>query len=153
MALPTINQVHELLDQIADSWSTGDGQKFGAAFAEDAHFVAFDGTVLQGRGAIVRCHQAAFDRYLKNTKLVTTVDGTRIVDASAVLVFTSGGIQSQSGHSVALSGHSVQTLVVVLGECKACIQAFQNTRRRPITDENSANVWRRFDRLWKDISQ
>ena len=28
------------------------------------------------------------------------------------------------------------------------VLAFQNTRRRPITDEDSASVWREFDGLW-----
>jgi uncharacterized protein (TIGR02246 family) len=153
MVLPTINQVHELLDEIANAWSAGDGQRFGSAFAEDAHFVAFDGTVLQGRESIARYHQAAFDRYLKDTKLITTVNATRVVEASVVLVFTSGGIQSQSGNAVVLTGDSVQTFVVVSREGKACVQAFQNTRKRPITDENSAKVWKQFDGLWNDLSK
>ena len=28
------------------------------------------------------------------------------------------------------------------------VLAFQNTRRRPITDGDSASVWREFDNMW-----
>jgi uncharacterized protein (TIGR02246 family) len=148
MALPTTTQLQELLDQLANSWSAGSGREFGASFTDDAHFVAFDGTVLEGTAAIAQYHQAAFDRYLQNTKLVVSVDGTRAIDESALLVFASGGIQSKSGDAVILTGESLQTMVVRLQDGKARVLAFQNTRRRPITDGDSASVWREFDRLW-----
>ena len=148
MALPTTTQLQELLDQLSDSWSAGKGQEFGALFIDNAHFVTFDGTVLEGPAAIGQYHQAAFDRYLQNTRLVVSVEGTRAIDDSSLLVFTSGGIQSKSGDTVMLTGDSVQMMVVVLKDGKAHVLAFQNTRRRPITDEDSANVWREFDRLW-----
>jgi uncharacterized protein (TIGR02246 family) len=67
MALPTTSQLQELMDQLANFWSAGSGREFGALFMDDAHFVAFDGTVLKGPAAIGQYHQAAFDRYLQNT--------------------------------------------------------------------------------------
>jgi uncharacterized protein (TIGR02246 family) len=148
MALPTTTQLQELMDQLTNSWSAGNGQEFGASFTDNAHFVAFDGTVLEGPAAIGQYHQAAFDRYLQNTRLVVSVDGTRAIDESALLVFASGGIQSKSGGAVMLTGESLQTIVVVLQDGKARVLAFQNTRKRPITDGDSASVWREFDRLW-----
>jgi uncharacterized protein (TIGR02246 family) len=148
MALPTTTQLRELIDQLVDSWSSGNGREFGASFMDDAHFVAFDGTVLEGSEAIGQYHQAAFERYLQNTRLVLTVDGTRAVDQSALLVFTSGGIKSNLGRTTALTGDSLQTMVVVLKDGKPRLLAFQNTRRRPITDETSASVWKEFDGLW-----
>ena len=69
MALPTTSQLQELMDQLANSWNAGNGREFGASFTDDAHFVAFDGTVLEGPAAIGQYHQAAFDRYLQNTRL------------------------------------------------------------------------------------
>jgi hypothetical protein len=48
MALPTTTQLQELLDQLANSWSAGNGREFGASFIDNAHFVAFDGTLLEG---------------------------------------------------------------------------------------------------------
>jgi uncharacterized protein (TIGR02246 family) len=148
VALPTTTQLRELIDQLVDSWNTGDGREFGASFMDDAHFVVFDGTVLEGSEAIGQYHQAAFDHHLQNTRLVLSVDGTRTVDQSALLVFTRGGIESKSGRTVASTGDSLQTMVVVLKDGKARLLAFQNTRRRPITDEESAGVWKEFDGLW-----
>jgi uncharacterized protein (TIGR02246 family) len=97
MALPTTTQIQEPLDQLANSWSAGSGQEFGASFMDNAHVVAFAGTVLEGSTAIGQYHQAAFDPYLQNTRLVISVDGTRAIDESALLLFASGGIQSKSG--------------------------------------------------------
>jgi uncharacterized protein (TIGR02246 family) len=148
MAVPTTTQLQELLDQLARSWNAGNGREFGALFIDNAHFVTFDGTVLEGPTAIGEYHQAAFDRYLQNTKLVVSVDGTRAIDESALVVFTSGSIQSKSDNTVMLTGDSLQTMVVVLKAGEARVLAFQNTRRRPITDGDSANVWREFDSLW-----
>jgi hypothetical protein len=76
------------------------------------------------------------------------VDGARVIDESALLVFASGGIECKLGGTVMLTGDSLQTMVVVLKDGKARVLAFQNTRRRPITDENSASVWKEFDGLW-----
>jgi hypothetical protein len=56
---------------------------------DNEHFVAFDGTVLEDSAAIGQYHQAALDRYLQNTKLVVSVDGTRAINESALLVFAS----------------------------------------------------------------
>ena len=90
----------------------------------------------------------AYNPYSQNTKLVVSVDGTRAIDESALIVFASGGIQSKSGGTVMLTGDSLQTMVVVLQDGKARVLAFQNTRRRPTTDGDSASVWREFDNLW-----
>ena len=142
------NATRGLIEQLANAWSSGNGREFGASFLEDAHFVAFDGTVLEGSEAIGQYHQAAFDRYLRNTRLVLSVDGTRVIDESVLLVFASGGIESKLGGTVMLTGDSLQTMAVVLKDGKPRVPAFQNTRRRPITDENSASVWKEFESLW-----
>ena len=150
MAPPTTTQLQEVMDLMTDAWSAGDGQGFGAAFTNTAHFVAFDGTLLEGSGAIAKFHQSAFDRHLQGTRLVTSVTGTLAIGENVVLVFTKGGIESKSGSAVGLTGASVQTMAVVLQDGKARIQAFQNTRHRPITDEDSARVWREFDQQWNE---
>jgi uncharacterized protein (TIGR02246 family) len=153
MALPTTTQLQELLDELTDAWRAGNGQGFGAGFTDSAHFVAFDGTVLEGLAAIAEFHQAAFDRHLQNTRLVISVTGTYAIDESALLVFMRGGIESKSGAAAMLTGDSVQTMVVVLQDGKARAQAFQNTRNRPITDGESAGIWLEFDRLWSQRNE
>jgi hypothetical protein len=39
MALPTTTQLQKLIDQLVDSWNSGNGREFGASFMDDAHFV------------------------------------------------------------------------------------------------------------------
>jgi uncharacterized protein (TIGR02246 family) len=36
--------IRAILAQLADAWNTGDGAAFAAPFAEDADFIAFEGT-------------------------------------------------------------------------------------------------------------
>ena len=43
---------------------------------------------------------------------------------------------------------SVQLFVFREDPGLIAIEAFQNTRLRPVTDSHSAEVWRQFDQLW-----
>jgi uncharacterized protein (TIGR02246 family) len=146
-----IADAQKLLDDLASAWSRNNGADFGAPFLKDAHFVAFDGTVLNGRDAIGEYHQAAFDRYLKDTRLVASIESTCAVGRDTLLAFTRGHIEGATGGTVQLSGDSLSTMLVVLRDGKARIQAFQNTRNRPITGDASAQVWREFDRMWNAL--
>jgi hypothetical protein len=93
----------------------------------------------------VRASQTAFDGYLRNTTLDISVDGTCNAGEFALLVFTSGGIESEFSNNVLPTGASVQTMVVVLDAPRAIIAAFHNTRKRPIVDEVTAGVWKEFE--------
>ena len=151
MALPNEEQINNLMASLTSSWKTGNGLGFGACFTDDAHFVAFDGTVLMGISAIAGYHQAAFDRYLQNTELLISVRQTTSIADCALLLFIDGSIQGTKGEEVMLTGESLAMLVVVLRGDEAKAQAFQNTRRRPIHDEHSAGVWKTFDKLWAEL--
>jgi hypothetical protein len=52
--------------------------------------------------------------------------------------------------SVERTGESVQLFVFREQEGFVAIEAFQNTRLRPVTDAQSAEVWRHFDQLWNN---
>jgi hypothetical protein len=49
-----------------------------------------------------------------------------------------------------IAGESVQLSVFGELERLVAIEAFQNTRLRPVTDAQSAEVWRQFDQLWNN---
>lgn len=140
-----------ILDRLALAWRENDGSAFGAPFFEDAHFVAFDGTVLKGADAIGKYHQAAFDHYLKDTQLVISIDSTCAASSDTFLVFINGNIEEASGGTVQLNKASVATMVLVMRDGEARIQAFQNTRNRPINSRSSAQVWKEFDRMWDEL--
>ena len=140
-----------ILDRLALAWRENDGSAFGAPFLEDAHFVAFDGTVLKGADAIGKYHQAAFDRYLKDTRLVISIDSTCAAGSDTFLVFINGNIEEASGGAVQLGKASVATMVLIMHGGESRIQAFQNTRKRPIRSDSSAQVWKEFDRMWNEL--
>ena len=147
----SVRDAQVLLDNLASAWSRNNGADFGSPFLEDAHFVAFDGTVMSGADAIGKYHQGAFDRYLKDTRLLTSINSTCAVGCDTLLVFTNGRIQAATGGTVQLSGESLAMMVIVLRDGQPRIQAFQNTRNRPITGETSAQVWKEFDRMWNAL--
>jgi uncharacterized protein (TIGR02246 family) len=61
--------IRAIPQSMIEAWNSGDATAFAARFTEDASFVAFEGTELQGRGAIVQFHQQLFDTQLKGTRL------------------------------------------------------------------------------------
>ena len=65
-----IDAISAIPASMHDAWNNGDADAFAADFAEDADFVAFEGTVLKGRAAIVAFHQPLFDTVLKGSRLV-----------------------------------------------------------------------------------
>lgn len=54
---------------MSDAWNRGDAESFTEGFAVDAVFVAFEGTVLHSRQAIIDFHQPLFDTVLKGSTL------------------------------------------------------------------------------------
>ena len=60
---------------LAEAWNDGDATAFAADFSDDAKFIAFEGTILNGPGEITAFHQPIFDTFLK---------GSRIVDSEVV---------------------------------------------------------------------
>ena len=148
--MPTdTTSIHDLINQFLTGWAAGDGQQFAAPFSEQARFVAFDGTVLTGQAEIAAFHQQAFESHLRGTVLEITVDEIRPVSAGVWLVFTTGGIRKTDGTTAERTGESVQTYLCRDEAGRVRVEAFQNTRVRPITDQRSAEAWRAFDELWQ----
>jgi uncharacterized protein (TIGR02246 family) len=118
-------------------------------FAPQARFVAFDGTTLTGPSEIANFHQRAFDSQ-PGTALDIHIEEIRSVAPGVWLAWTKGGIRKPDGSFAERSGESVQLFVFREDAGFIAIEAFQNTRLRPVTDSQSAEVWRQFDRLWND---
>jgi uncharacterized protein (TIGR02246 family) len=144
-------ELESFLGSLEGAWKSGNGEKFSAHFTRDAHFIVFDGTVLNGSDAIGRFHQQAFDKHLSGTLLKLHLDSHREINDDVLIVFTTGGIYRSDGGSVTLSGESLQTIVVKRKRALQ-IEAFQNTRKRPIVDEGTAEVWKEFDARWNRSS-
>ncbi len=138
-----------LIEQLSAGWLAGYGKQFAASFALQAHFVAFDGSILTGPVEIASFHQRAFDRHLRGTELDLVVQEIRPVAPNAWLVFARGGIRRKDGAVGELTGESAQMFLCKREAGVTLIEAFQNTRIRPVTDQQSAEAWRAFDQLWE----
>lgn len=71
--------IRALYGQLMDGWNKGSAEGFSAPFAEDADFIAFDGTHFKGRREILSSHQPLFEKWLKGTRLVGDVKSVRFL--------------------------------------------------------------------------
>jgi len=141
-------QIHRIIQELQAGWLAGSGAEFAAAFAPQARFVAFDGTTLTGPSEIADFHQRAFDSHLQGTALDVHIEEIRSIAPGVWLAWTKGGITKANGSVGGRTGESVQIYVFREQAGLVAIEAFQNTRLRPVTDAHSAEVWRQFDQLW-----
>lgn len=72
--------IKDVITHMIDAWNRGDAGGFSASFAEDADFIAFEGTHLSGRREIFEFHQALFDNSLKGTRLEGGVKFVRFIN-------------------------------------------------------------------------
>jgi uncharacterized protein (TIGR02246 family) len=141
-------QIDNILRELQAGWLAGNGTQFAEPFAEQARFVAFDGTTLIGRSEIAHFHQRAFDGHLQATSLELHIEEIRRIAPEVWVVFAKGGIRKTIGPAAERTGESVQMFVMKSQTGRTTIEVFQNTRFRPVTDKHSALVWSRFDELW-----
>lgn len=114
---------------MTEAWNRGDGAGFAADFAEDAEFVAFDGTVLSGHAAIVAFHQPLFDTVLKGTRLVgSEIVFAREVQPGVAVLHQRLGVVMQDETEPLPSRNSMQLFVIVRKDERWQVVASQNSR-------------------------
>ena len=133
---------------LSEGWNAGDAPAFVASMTEDTHYVAFDGSVLEGARAIAAFHQPAFDTHLRGTELLIDVTGMRTLGEDSFVVFATGGAVRPQGGPAELTGDSVQTFICQRIAAAMRVTVFQNTRVRPLRGPAAAAAWRNFDQLW-----
>jgi uncharacterized protein (TIGR02246 family) len=142
-------EIRALHERVLDGWNQGSGEAFAAPFAEDAHLVGFDGTILRGRKEIAEFHQPLFDRWLRGSRLVGGATLVRFLGPDAAVVLTIGGTIMRGRSGPAPERDSIQTLVAERGGGGWSFVSFQNTRLRPMgTNAVSALLWLIPDKLW-----
>jgi uncharacterized protein (TIGR02246 family) len=120
--------IERSMQEMADAWRAGDGAAYGAAFAEDAEYLAVTGDVSRGREEIGRSHQRIFDTFFKNTRLSgkgevsmrAIAPGVAVVRAKGAVLFA-----NEKDGEVAPNGIVKFTFVRRDGEWRAV--DFQNT--------------------------
>jgi uncharacterized protein (TIGR02246 family) len=121
--------VRELHEQMIDAWNRGSGADFARAFAEQADFIAFEGTHLTGRAAIELFHQKLFDTELRGTRLEGGVHFVRFL-GPALAVMHSWVTTTLAGQTnTSSSRDSMQLFVVVKRGEEWQFEAMLNARR------------------------
>lgn len=144
------DEVLALHGRLRDAWGAGDAEAFAAPFRDDAVFVAFDGSVLQGRAQIAAVQRELFERWLKGSRLVDERTVVRVLGADTAVVHSVGGTVLRGKAKPAPERDSIQTLVAVRDAAGWSFVSFQNTRVRPIAAGGmSALLWLLPDKLWR----
>lgn len=122
------------------SWSrcTGacagrDAQAYGDCFTEDCAYVAFDGSMVVGRAAVVDSHDALFRGVLFGSALVGDVDSIRSLGPGTALVHGTGGVQVAWRTRLPRSRSTRTTLVAERAPDGWRFAAIHNGRIRPVT--------------------
>ncbi|MDI6409985.1 SgcJ/EcaC family oxidoreductase [Streptomyces albus] len=130
--------VTAVLRELTDAWARHDAQAYGDLFTEDATYVTFVGTVYSGRRDIVESHRTLFEKMLKGTRLADEVLDIRFYGPD-VAVVNGRGDSYKGKRPDKLSKVQTYTLVRESGG-QWRIAAFQNTKRKPLTESLSYKV-------------
>jgi len=147
---PIEQHVAILFGEMTDAWQAGDADRFAATFAEEARFIAFDGTVLIGPKEIAEFHKSSFAAYLKGSSLILRATSIEAVTDAVILVASRGGITKDGTSQDDLIGDSAQTFVLGKSQAGLNVRNFQNTRIRPLGEPGATVAWQTFDRAWRD---
>jgi len=143
-------ELRALYVAMMEGWNRGSAEAFAAPFAEEADFVAFDGTRFRRRDELVRSHAPLFETHLKGTRLVGDVTDVRFLGSDVAVVHAHGGTVPRGKREAAPERDSLQTLVAVKRDDIWQFVAFQNTRVRPIGQNALGTLcWLIGDWFWK----
>ena len=139
---PEVRQaVDELMGRLGDAWERGDGNAYGALFAEDAQYVTAPGERLHGRRSIADSHQHIFDTFFKGTKLGRGYPVYyRSVTPDLVLVEGSGAVLFPGEAEELVPPNGLMTMLVARQSGEWNILSFQNT---------PTGRWRTMKLLWR----
>jgi uncharacterized protein (TIGR02246 family) len=141
--------VRDVYQRLMAAWNQGSGEAFAAVFADDGHLVGFDGHHFKGRDEIAPFQQELFDKWLKGSRLVGTVQDVRFLGPDVAVMHAVGGTITRGKSTPAPGRDSVQTLVVTRQGHEWQIVAFQNTRLRLIGSGRAYLAWTVSDMVWK----
>jgi len=129
--------VQSVLDRLAAAWSSADATAYAALFTDDATYVVFDGTLLNGRTAIEESHRWLFDGPLRGTRLSRSDDdGAEITirfprPGVAYVINASAGLRADGDSAVPPGRGSTVSFLLIRDDRTSDwrITAFQNTRQ------------------------
>jgi uncharacterized protein (TIGR02246 family) len=122
-----------------EAWNAGDAAAFAAAFSDTADFVAFEGTHLKGRRAIVEFHQPLFDTQLKGTRLEGDVQFVRFLTPDVAVMHARCGVILAGRDRPIASRESMQLFVAQRNARAWRVEAMLNARRLTLEQQTLAD--------------
>ena len=122
-----------------EAWNAGDAQGFAAPFAEDATFIAFEGTILTGRKAIVDFHRPLFDMQLKGTRLEGGASFVRFSRPDVAVMHARCGMMPAGRDETLASRESMQLFVCTREDGRWQVDAVLNARRLTLEQQRIAD--------------
>jgi uncharacterized protein (TIGR02246 family) len=121
------------------AWNRGDATAFAEPFAEDASFIAFEGTELSGRKAIVDFHQPLFDKQLRGTRLEGGVRFVRFLGRDVAVLHGRCGVLLPGRERTIASRESMQLFVCTRARGAWRVDAMMNARRLTLEQQAFAD--------------
>lgn len=121
--------IRAIPQQMIDAWNTGSGKGFAAPFAEQADFVAFEGTHLKGRNEIASFHQQLFDTSVKGTRLEGEVKFVHFLSPQLAVMHAVGRTMLPGELEPSPSRDSMQIFVVMKSDGVWHVEGLLNARR------------------------
>lgn len=125
----TRDAVVSLYTRLLDGWNRRDAAAFAAQFAADGSTVGFDGSPMDGRGAIQTELARIFADHTPAT-YVAKVREVRPLGAGAMLLRGVAGMVPPGQHALKPERNAIQSLVAVLEDGQPRIALFHNTPAR-----------------------
>jgi uncharacterized protein (TIGR02246 family) len=116
---------------LMDGWNAGNAETFAAPFAEEADFIAFDGTRFRGRAEIVRSHEPLFQKYMKGTRLVGDLTDLRFLGPDVAVLHGYGSTVMRGRREPSPERDSLQTMVAVRSGERWQLVAFRTPASGP----------------------
>jgi uncharacterized protein (TIGR02246 family) len=121
--------LHELMERLAEAWNRHDAEGYGAAFTENARYIAFFGGIYRGRTEIVESHRALWGKPLKGTRMYYEILEIRIISSDAAIVLARGEVAKTKPKQLP----KVQTYVAARqANSQWLFDHFQNTKKSRI---------------------
>jgi uncharacterized protein (TIGR02246 family) len=118
--------------QMVDAWNRGSGEGFAASFADDANFIAFEGTHLEGRRQIVEFHQRIFETMVKGSRLEGEAKFVRFLGPDLAVMHAVARVALPGRADVSPSRDSMQLFVVSKTAGRWLVDAMLNARQLTI---------------------
>ena len=131
-------EIFELGKALQDAWNRGDAAGYASLFADDADFVAWNGSYGRGRQAIEDGHRRLFDGPLAGSRMVLVDDDAesvppeslRFVRPDVAIMVTSGSVALANQSTTGPDHQSVQTFALIKNGNRWQVTSFHNTRQQ-----------------------